>query len=162
MQEYFKRLARYNQWANQRLYAACGELSNEEYMKKRPAFFDSIHGTLNHLLAVDRLWIVRVLKQPSEITTLNQILYTGYAELKQAREIEDEKIMTVIDKLNTDNLQNSIHYHTMSGKENSMQLTWLLSHLFNHQTHHRGQVHGLLSQTTVAPPSLDIYYFLEQ
>lgn len=162
MQEYFQKLARYNHWANERLYAACSELSNEEYMKKRPAFFDSIHGTLNHLLVVDRLWIGRVLNQPSGITSLNQILFADFAELKQARQNEDEKIMHVIDGLNAESLFDTVYYHTMNGKENSMQLMWLLSHLFNHQTHHRGQVHGLLSQTNVPPPSLDIYYFIAQ
>ena len=64
MLEHLRRMARYNAWANRRLYAACAQLAADEYRKPRPAFFGSIHATLNHLLVVDRIWLARIAGEP--------------------------------------------------------------------------------------------------
>lgn len=163
MQEQFKTLAKYNRWANELLYTNCSKLSDEEYFKDRKAFFKSIHGTLNHLLVGDRIWMGRFTNmRPAGITALDQILYPDFKSLHEARKIQDEKIIEFIDNLDPQKITENIHYKNLAGKDHSFQLIWLLSHFFNHQTHHRGQTHNMLSQADASPPQLDLYYFLMQ
>jgi len=85
-ESYFLTLARYNAWANRRLYDACAALPEAEYMKSRPAFFGSIHGTLNHLLVGDRIWLARIEHKPNPKLTLDQILYGDLVALRVARQ----------------------------------------------------------------------------
>jgi uncharacterized damage-inducible protein DinB len=142
-ESYFLTLARYNAWANRRLYDACAALSEAEYMMPRAAFFGSIHGALNHLLVGDRIWLARIMHKPNPKLTLDQIVnvVSGFAERS---------------------LDQKLAYANTAGQRQQTPLRFVLAHLFNHQTHHRGQVHGLLSQTGVAPPSLDLILYLRQ
>ncbi|VVC76614.1 hypothetical protein AQUSIP_19370 [Aquicella siphonis] len=160
MKEYFQTLARYNRWANIRLYDACGKLPENEYLLDRKAFFHSIHGTLNHLLVCDRLWLGRLKFRESGITSLDQMLYADFKSLWSARQAEDERIIELIDGMTESALNGLLKFKTLAGKESAMGLRWLLGHLFNHHTHHRGQVHAMLSQAGSEPPALDIYYFM--
>lgn len=161
---YFLMLARYNQWANRCLYEVCGQLGEEEYFKPRPSFFGSIHATLNHILVADRIWKSRIHGISSGIQALDQILYPHFSELKQAREKEDAEILAWVSKGIKERLPNLLHYKNMKGEERATPLSVVLGHLFNHQTHHRGQVHGLLSQTKLVPPVLDLvaYWHLHE
>ena len=158
--EYFRTLARYNQWANRRIYAACAQLSEAEHMKPRPAFFKSIHGTLNHILVGDRVWLGRFTGHPAPIASLDQILYGDFAGLKVAREAEDATIIRHVDHLDMPTLNSTLRFTTMDGTARSLAMRFALGHFFNHQTHHRGQAHGLLSATSVAPPPLDLPIYL--
>lgn len=163
--EYFRQLARYNQWANRRLYAACGELSESEYLRPRESFFGSIHATLNHILVGDRLWLGRFAGHPARgIHALDQLLYGDFAGLRIAREAEDAQIVNFVDGLDLPTLNATLRYETMSAprQQTATPMRSTLGHFFNHQTHHRGQVHGLVSQTAVAPPSLDLIYFIRE
>jgi len=81
MKDQFEVLARYNSWANARLYETSSRLPSDEYLKDRKAFFGSIHDTLNHLLVVDRLWLGRLEQRDSGITALNQTLYIDFNSL---------------------------------------------------------------------------------
>lgn len=160
--QYFRTLARYNEWANRRLYDACHALHEADYLKPRPSFFGSIHATLNHILVGDRLWIARFTGHDTKITSLDQILYGDFAGLRVAREAEDAQIVNFIDGLDLPTLNSTLRYKTSAGLEQVTPVRFVLGHLFNHQTHHRGQAHGLLSQTAVPPPSLDLIYFLRE
>lgn len=161
--DYFRTFARYNQWANRRLYDACAQLSEAEYMKPRPAFFGSIHGTLNHLLVGDRIWMGRITGHDSGIKALDQILYGDLAGLRVAREAEDAQIVNVVDAMDEPTLNSTLRYRTIvSPAMVATPMRMVLAHFFNHQTHHRGQAHGLLSQTAVAPPSLDLLIYLRE
>jgi uncharacterized damage-inducible protein DinB len=161
---YFRQLARYNAWANERIYAAAAEFSDAERKAKRPSFFGSIHATLNHILVGDRVWLSRLaakpggplVSKPAEITALNQELYEDFDELRAARIKEDTRLGEVIGRYSDADLAGELHYANMAGEERRTPLAQVLGHLFNHQTHHRGQVHGLLSHTHIAPPSLDM------
>ncbi len=159
---YFHRFARYNAWANRRLYEACAALSPADYRAQRPSFFGSIHATLNHILVGDRVWMGRLESVPSGIERLDQILYDEFADLKAARESEDARILGFVSGLSDDALAGTLRYRNMAGESQETPLAWTLAHFFNHQTHHRGQVHGMLSGTPVAPPPLDLIYFLRQ
>ena len=158
--DYFRRFARYNAWANQRLYDACGTLGDADYRAKRDSFFGSIHATLNHILVGDRIWLSRFEGRSHDIKSLDQILFNEFAALKVAREAEDTRILAYADKLTEADLAGRLDYRNMAGQENSIPLAVAIGHFFNHQTHHRGQVHAMLSGTPIAPPPLDLLYFL--
>ena len=159
---HFHRFARYNAWANRRLYEACAALSREEYCARRPSFFGSIHATLNHILVGDRVWMGRFENLPSGIERLDQILHDEFADLRSARTAEDARILGYIGGLGEDVIAGTLRYRNMAGEAQETPLAWTLAHFFNHQTHHRGQVHGMLSGTAVAPPPLDLIYFLRE
>lgn len=160
MKEHFKKFAHYNRWANIRLYENCSKLSPQDYLQERQAFFTSIHGTLNHLLVADKIWLGRLKNINSSITALDQILFTDFTSLLEARKKEDEDLIEFINTLDANKLNDDFSFVSLAGKKSSMPLKWVLTHLFNHQTHHRGQVHTMLSQAGAEPPAIDLYYFL--
>jgi uncharacterized damage-inducible protein DinB len=162
MHAHFRTLAGYNAWANRRLYDAAAKLSESEYLKSRQAFFKSIHGTLNHILVADRVWMGRLQGRDSHIKSLDQILYADLAGLRVARQAEDARLIAYVDRLGESDLLGSVSYKNMAGKPFTVPLAQTLAHLFNHQTHHRGQAHDQLSQTSVAPPELDLIYYLRE
>jgi len=158
---HFRTLARYNTLANRRLYDACAELSDADRKQPRPAFFKSIHGTLNHILIGDRLWLIRFSGREAPSAVLDAILYDDFAELRAVREAEDTRIETFAAGLTDLFLQCTVRYVNHEGRLFEDPLPMLVAHFFNHQTHHRGQVHDLLSQTDIAPPSLDLHRVLK-
>ena len=162
MLEFFKELALYNRWANQRLYQSVAGLSSTLYRENRKAPFHSIHGTLNHLLVVDRLWLHRLTGKGTLPTKLDEILYDDFQSLKQARQAEDERVLWYLDSLSHSSLGKDFSYRDMDGEAQHQQLQLLLAHLFNHQTHHRGHVHLLVTQSGIEAPALDLVYFLQE
>ena len=160
--EYFRTLARYNAWANRRLYDAVAGLPDDEYRRDRKAFFGSIHGTLNHILVGDRVWLGRIEGAEPGVESLDQILYGDFDGLRAARTSEDARIERLAGALTAGALVVPLVFETMAGEPVETPLPWVLSHFFNYQTHHRGQVHALLSQASVAPPPLDLIFFLRE
>jgi len=158
---YFATFAQYNAWANKRLYEACALLPESVYMAKRPAFFGSIHATLNHLMVGDRIWLGRIEARPEKLA-LNQILYGDLTALRVARLAEDERLIHVVERIEVDALDKPLDYMNSRGERFHTPLRIVLGHLFNHQTHHRAQVHDMLMQTDVAPPVLDLIHFVRQ
>jgi len=156
----FATLARYNRWANRRLYDACAGLSAADYHGARPAFFGSIHATLNHILVGDRVWLGRLTGTAAGITALDQILHPDLAGLRAARAAEDDRIIGLVDAMDAAELDRVLDYQSFVSGPQRTSRRWALTHLFNHQTHHRGQVHDMLSQTPVPPPPLDLILFL--
>lgn len=159
---YFQRFARYNIWANRRLYDACGSLGRAEYDAPRPSFFGSISRTLNHILVGDRVWMSRFEATPLDVTSLDQVLFDDFAGLRRAREAEDARILDYMGGLTDARLDGDLDYRNMAGASRSTPLRWAIAHFFNHQTHHRGQAHCLLSGTASAPPPIDLLYFLPE
>ena len=155
--DHFRMLAQYNKLANATLYAACARLTDEEYHKTRPAFFRSIHGTLNHLLVGDRIWMGRFEGPPMPSTPLAAVLHATLADLQSARVTEDTRIDVFAQRLEMALVAGHMTYTNNAGMRCRDPVTLLLAHFFNHQTHHRGQVHDMLSQTAVPPPSLDMH-----
>jgi uncharacterized damage-inducible protein DinB len=156
----FKQLAAYNKWANARLYAAALDLSERSYTLHIGVFFGGLHGTLNHLLLTDRLWLKRLTGEGDHPNRLDAILYEDRMELTCARIAEDERLIRVIESYDDAALGSLHNYRTTSGMPQSQVLGDILMHLFNHQTHHRGQAHACLSILTGGePPSLDLLAF---
>ncbi len=158
---YFQTLAGYNRWANRRLYNAVERLSPGEFAKERPAFFRSIKGALNHLLIADRIWLANMQNRDSNLKQLDAILFDDLAELRAAREAEDVRIEDFLATVDDAGLAGSLTYTTVS-RPATLTTPWrfVLAHFFNHQTHHRGQIHDMLSQTSAPPPVLDLLYFI--
>ncbi len=154
---HFQMLARYNRLANERLYGACAGLSEAELKRPRAAFFTSIHGTLNHILLGDRIWLARFEGDEVPSTGLDAILYEDFGELHAAREAEDARIEGFAAALTAEFLGGGIRYVNNAGVASHDPVELLLPHLFNHQTHHRGQVTDLLMQTESKPPVLDLH-----
>jgi len=159
---HFQMLARYNRLANARLYGACAGLSEAELKRPRRAFFTSIHGTLNHILLGDRIWLARFEGGAAPSTGLDTILYEDLTGLRAARVAEDARIEVFAAGLAPEFLGLSIDYANNEGRRFDDPVDLLLTHLFNHQTHHRGQVHDMLTQTAVPPPPLDLIMFLSE
>jgi uncharacterized damage-inducible protein DinB len=160
MTGHFQQFAAYNRWANARLYAAALALPEEAYRRSTGVFFRSLHGTLNHLLLTDRLWLKRLTGEGEHPDQLNAILYDNRADLTRARLAEDARLISVIEQYEDAQLAAKFVYRTTSGSPQEQILADILSHLFNHQTHHRGHAHACLSIVTgSAPPSLDLLIF---
>ncbi len=160
-------MARYNRWANMRLYASVEALPDDDYRKDSGVFFGSIHATLNHLLVVDRLWTSRIVGEYSGIQSLDQILHDDFADLRHARKAMDDHIQRLVDRLAVGldgGLEREVRYRSvLGGPKHISPARHILLTLFNHQTHHRGQVHGLLTQAGVAnPPELDVIFMIRE
>jgi uncharacterized damage-inducible protein DinB len=156
----FRMLARYNRIANERLYEQCGRLDLDEYLRERKGSFGSIHRLLNHMLLGDRIWMSRFAGGGNTTPPLNSIQCETFAELRSARTEQDASIEAFFEKVDSDFLHRSMPYINSQGKSYVETVPVAVLHFFNHQTHHRGQVHVMLSQTPVKPPSLDMHRIL--
>lgn len=157
----FQLMAQYNQWMNQKVYEAAGQLSDECLNEHKGAFFGSVLGTLNHILVADIIWLKRFNQHTFELPALgaldtlpdpaglSTILYTVFDELKLAREDLDVVITAFTSQLTEQVLAAPLAYYNTKGEPYTKQLGHLLMHFFNHQTHHRGQVTTLLNQAGV-------------
>lgn len=150
-------LSGYNRLANERLYDSCAKLSDSERKKDRNAFFRSIHGTLNHIMIGDRIWLSRFQGKTIPSTGLDEILYDDFVQLRNERDTLDQRLDTFVRNLDSDFLQEKISYINNEGHQYDDPIRLLLPHLFNHQTHHRGQVHDMICQTNIDSPVLDLH-----
>lgn len=151
-------MADYNQWMNLKLYAACSQLSTQQLNEDRKAFFGSVIGTLNHLAVADTIWLKRFssslsahpelnsISQLSIPMALNTIVHSTLDELVIYREHLDRLFITLSKVIIEDDLNLTISYKNTKGITFSRPFFSLLMHVFNHQTHHRGQTTTLLSQ----------------
>jgi len=168
LKNHFALLATYNQWMNEKLYSAARTLSDDELAQDRGAFFGSVLGTLNHLVVADRLWLNRLSCHPrfkealSELATLplptrlDEVLYPDFTQLHQHRVWLDQQIIQFIDSLDELDLGLTLRYNNTRGEPFAKQCSLVLVHVFNHQTHHRGQVTTLLTQAGVEVGPTDL------
>ena len=156
--DHFQVCAKYNRLVNERMFAVCAALPDDEYRKARFGSFSSIHRTLNHLLLGDRIWIERFESlEPTTTPALGTELYSELGDLRAAREREDARLEAFTATLQDSDLLRELHYTNNAGLYLADTLALGLTHLFNHQTHHRGQIHAMLSQTGLAMPSFDMH-----
>jgi uncharacterized damage-inducible protein DinB len=160
VKRHFEMMAAYNRWANGRLYAAISELSEEEFNRDTGAFFKSAMGTLNHILVGDRIWLKRFTGEGEAPASLDAVLFPAFQALKLAREAEDERIVAWIASLTEAALAGRFTYMTVTDMRTvSQRLAPALAHFFNHQTHHRGQTHTILTALGKPSVTLDLIYF---
>ena len=143
----FRTFAGYNQWMNQKVYEVCAGIDDAERRRDRGAFFKSIHGTLNHLLFGDRAWMGRLSGRQYEVAPMGVDLYDDFEELRAARAAMDQDILDWAAGLTEAWLGEPLTWTSGVDGRTRTRPRWLLaSHLFNHQTHHRGQLTTLLCQ----------------
>ena len=160
MKQHFSMMAAYNRWANAQVYEAASALAEEELNRQTGAFFPTLMRTLNHILVADRIWLKRFTGSGEAPAKLDTVLFAALPALRIAREAEDKRIMDWIDGLSDEELAGRFTYVTVTDMRTvSQRLAPALAHFFNHQTHHRGQAHTIL--TTLGQPSLalDLIYF---
>jgi uncharacterized damage-inducible protein DinB len=161
MKGHFQAMAAYNRWANARLYEAAGKLSQAALDAPRNGFFPSLMKTLNHILVGDTVWMGRLqgTGHPG-VTRLDQVLHSDFAPLQTARSAMDARVCAYVDDVAQERLGEMLVYRNMAGEPMETRIDYVLAHFFNHQTHHRGQAHAMLSSTELAPPALDLIYYL--
>lgn len=165
--EWLNALARYNRWMNDKLYGRAATLGDEERKRDRGAFFRSIHGTFSHLLLADRVWLARFtgvtvpdgFMGPGGIRSLDQELYVDFEELRRERTLTDDALASWVSELTPERLAAPLVF-MRRGQRLESPLWWAVSHLFNHQTHHRGQITTLLSQQGCDPGVTDLFAML--
>lgn len=155
--EYARQMASYNRWVNERLYATCAELPDDVRKRDVGAFFRSIHGTLNHLLLADRMWLSRFKGETFKITALSDELYAEFTRLREERARTDRALEDWVAALTPEDLAGELRYIGIAQPVPRCYPFWFaLLHLFNHQTHHRGQLTTLLTQQGVDPGATDL------
>ena len=154
-------MAKYNAWANARLFRMAGALQEDLYRKEVGAYFKSLHGTLNHLLAADRMWMRRLTGVGDHPDKLNAILFDDLPALHAARVEEDNRISGFVQELAEPAFEEVWDYRTLNGTPQRQRRREILAHLFNHETHHRGQAHAILTVLGVTEPDpLDLLIML--
>jgi uncharacterized damage-inducible protein DinB len=166
--EWLATAARYNRWMNDKLYALAATLSDEARKRDRAAFFKSIHGTFNHILVADRVWLARFkgVDVPGDfmapgIRSLDQELYSDFDELRRERALTDDELTAWVGELSEQKLAAPLVY-LRRGQRIESPLWGVVAHLFNHQTHHRGQVTTLFTQEGQDPGVTDLFAMLRE
>jgi uncharacterized damage-inducible protein DinB len=157
---YVRAMAGYNRWQNESLYGAADQLTDPQRKEPRGAFFGSIHATLNHLLWGDQIWMSRFAgtgkpkgNRPADSTAEHE----DWADLKAARAAFDLVIIDWAGNLDGRWLEDDLTWFSGAAGREVTKPRWLLvTHMFNHQTHHRGQVHCMLTQCGVKPDATDL------
>ena len=155
--QYVETMSAYNAWMNVRLYESCARLSDIDRKRDVGAFFKSLHGTLNHLLVGDRVWMARFKGLPSLIKALDQELYSDFEELREQRVGTDREIISWAASLSDTSIGSDLSYMSIVNPQpRTIPLRFALVHFFNHQAHHRGQVTTLLMQLGIDPGVTDL------
>lgn len=165
MKPHFEMFAAYNGWANDRLYGAARALARADYLADHGAFFGSLNGTLNHLLVTDRIWMRRFTGEGPAPSALNEVVTDDLEELAAQRAAEDARIIAYVGGLDEATIAGNFTYRPVTNPvEVTQPLGPALAHLFNHQTHHRGQATAILTRIggRDACPSLDLIQFQRQ
>ena len=156
--DFVRRMARYNRWQNENLYGAADGLTDEELHRERGAFFGSIHRTMCHLLWADQTWMSRFRGTPPPAPFADLVdLYREWGPLKGGRQKFDAEIVGWAEGLASEWLVGThTHVSPSLGREVTTPRWLLVSHFFNHQTHHRGQIHCMLTQAGRKPADTDL------
>jgi uncharacterized damage-inducible protein DinB len=155
--DYCQTMAAYNSWMNHKVYDAAARLPDEERKADRRAFFRSIHSTLNHILWADRVWLPRFNGKSYPVGAIGTDLYAGFAELFDARRAMDDELGAWAAQLDEAQLAGTLTWFSGIAQREFSRPRWLcVTQMFNHQTHHRGQVTTLLMQAGIDPGATDL------
>ncbi|MBB1485463.1 DinB family protein [Oceanospirillum sediminis] len=160
MQQYLSKLSRYHRWATEKLFESVDLLSEDQYREDAGLYFGSIHNTLNHLLLVDQLWLARIQGVPYPVTDLGHEIETDLKALETALLNQCDLWFRECATLTDRRLEQVIKYRNMSGDPARIKNGDLLIHVFNHGTHHRGQISSALAKAGVPVPAMDYFYFV--
>ncbi len=153
---YLRGLLEYNAWANAELYVKVRELPPEEVTKKRKTLLESIHLSLNHLLAVDHMWLAHMQGRKHGIAELRARLHVDMDALQAAREEMDRTLIDYLDTLDGDALEQFVDYELIGGNTGSLSRAMCITHLAMHGSYHRGWIADMFGQAERPPPIIDI------
>jgi uncharacterized damage-inducible protein DinB len=153
-------MARYHGWATELLLDALDAVNDADYRQPVGLFFGSIHATLNHLLLVDRVWYGRLVGRPAPYASLREPIVHGRAETRAALAEQCARWVDHVSSLPEERYGEGTRFRTLAGREMELPLGPLVFHVFNHGTHHRGQITAAMSRLGVATPEIDLAYFL--
>ena len=160
MKAHFEMFADYNRWANGLLYDAVATMEDDAYRRDEGLFFGSVHATLNHLLVADTIWMARFRQQSHAPMKLNHIMHDAFDALREARRAMDDEIVEWMSRQSDSELAANFTYTPVTNPEPVTQgVAPALAHVFNHQTHHRGQIHGVVTRRTELCPEMDLIYY---
>ena len=155
--EYCELMAQYNRWMNGRLYALCAAMLDGERKRDRGAFFGSIHGTLNHLLWADRMWLGRLAGPACTCPAFGADMFANFDELEREREVSDQAMLKWAGGVSAEWLALPLEYASVvDGKVRRLPRAIAVVHMYNHGTHHRGQLTTLLKQAGIDPGVTDL------
>lgn len=154
--------AQYHLWAYEKLYTIVDTLSEADYKKDCGLFFKSIHGTLNHLLLVDKLWFTRCHNGHLTISGLDQELLTQRDTLKIALFDQAKQWIEFIEGFTETKLDEHFHYINTQEIAKEAPYATTFHHVFNHGTHHRGQISAGLTIQGFTAPAMDFIYFYQE
>jgi uncharacterized damage-inducible protein DinB len=161
---YVQLMARYNQWQNDNLYSAAGQLGDSVIRQETGAWFGTIFATFNHILWADRYWMHRFTgsDKPKGGMAESRIVFDDWADLLQARKNLDQTILDWADNLDPDWLETELSWFS-GAKQSTMSqpISLAVVHFFNHQTHHRGQIHALLTRFGAKPQDTDLVFLTQ-
>lgn len=150
-------MAEYNQWMNHKLYSLCASIPDAERKQDNKAFFKSIHSTLNHIMYGDLAFMSRLTGHPKQVPELGEDIHTNFDDLREARSDLDVRILNWAATVSEDWLGENLTYESkVDGKHRTLPKWVIVTHMFNHETHHRGQITTLLSQMELDIGSTDI------
>jgi uncharacterized damage-inducible protein DinB len=159
---YVQTMARYNAWQNRSVYSAAASLTDPQRREDRGAFFGSIHATLNHILWADRTWMARFDAAPRLAAKSISEGLTEFADweaLASERQRFDAHLQSWADTLDPSALEGDLTWYSAgAGREMTAPRAVLVTHLFNHQTHHRGQVNAMLTGFGIKPGITDLTF----
>jgi uncharacterized damage-inducible protein DinB len=161
---HLRAMARNNAWANHRLLNACAQLSDEDYRAQRVSFFPSIELTLNHILSVDWYYLDALDnggRRWRALYALRDVPCKSFAELRREQEAADRRLIAFCEQLSDDRLNETVILNRPGDRRYLERTQDVLAHLFQHDVHHRGQVHAMLAGTAVAPPQLDEFFLAQ-
>lgn len=162
MKTYFATLARYNVWATRRLCAHIDALSDDEYRRDAGLFFRSVHGTLNHLLVAEHeIWFERFSRGVSPKRALDEEVETDRTRLRERLLAAAPRWLVLIDGIGAERWSGRLDYVTTKGIAQSLPFAETLGHVFNHGTHHRGQITAAITAMGHACPELDMVWMLQ-
>ncbi len=150
-------MAAYNSWMNKKIYDSSAELSDLDRKRDLGAFFKSVHGTLNHILVADESWLQRFRGQPVTMISPAQEMHASFAELRAGREKMDGEITEWVATLDAGFGDRPFRFYSVTYQKERVIPGWAaVAHMFNHQSHHRGQVTTLLKQLGRDPGLTDL------
>ena len=159
--DFVRLMARYNQWQNGSLYSAADDLSDLDRWEDRGAIFHSIHETLSHLLWGDQIWMARFwdVPQPEAKSVAESVsMIADWSELKSRRAEMDLTILDWSQSVSQNFLDETLSWYSGSQKRDVYAKKGkLVAHMFNHQTHHRGQVHAMVTAAGGKPEDTDLF-----
>jgi len=155
---YFVVLSDYQQWANDRLFAALGSLDPAQLSSPQGLFFGSIHHTTDHIMQVGRLWCARLRGEPYQ-ADFKRILYPDWNQLIEMTQSQSAELSLLLEARDEAFFDERLAFTSSNGQAREMWVRDVLTHMMNHQTHHRGQISAAITRLGGAAPEMDYFYY---